>query len=320
MRKHELENWALSVLERVAAGHPIEDSRVELKAEWVAPAKVARQIAGHANAARGDPILWLVGVDQKNGVTGASIMELANWHAAVKTQFDGLAPTLVDLNVPWDKVTVVALYFETDRAPFVVKNPAHGQPGGGPVALEVPWRENTSTRSASRAELLRLLSPLQRLPSMEVLWGSLHADSPGPLQKPARLKWTLRLGLYVAPRGNGRVVIPSHKCKGTFQIEGCLRETPLQAIVFLGLNRSPLAQATDTDAVFSGPGSVYLGADAKTPRLKGAYRKPAYLILDLPVMDAEGSVSLSVTLNYTGDKKAGAYSWSLNTVGDSTEE
>ena len=60
MRLVQIENWALDVINSVDAGHPSEDARVELKAEWIEAQKAARQIAGHANAARGDPILWLV--------------------------------------------------------------------------------------------------------------------------------------------------------------------------------------------------------------------------------------------------------------------
>ena len=61
-----------------------------------------------------------------------------------------------------------ALYFETDRAPFVVKNQE-----GGTIQREVPWREATGVKSATRSQLLRLLSPLQRLPSLEVIGGTL---------------------------------------------------------------------------------------------------------------------------------------------------
>ena len=100
MRSHEIENWVLSVIDRVERRLPNEDSRVELKSEWIDPQRVARQIAAHANAARGDPILWIIGADQQRGIVGANHEELANWFAQVKAQFDGLAPQLTDLNVP----------------------------------------------------------------------------------------------------------------------------------------------------------------------------------------------------------------------------
>ena len=76
---------------------------------------------------------------------------------------------MIPLNIPVDNKTVVALLFETDRAPFVIKNQAYGSPGGGSVELEVPWRENTAIRSARRSDLIRLLAPLELLPEIEIL-------------------------------------------------------------------------------------------------------------------------------------------------------
>ncbi|HKA22780.1 MAG TPA: hypothetical protein VKN18_31200, partial [Blastocatellia bacterium] len=140
MRIHEIEYWALNVLDRIKRHQPIEDSRVELKATWPDPKKAARRIAGHANAARGEPILWLIGVDEGAGtVPGIEFIEFASWYDTVKSAFDELAPEPVSINIPSDGVTIAGLYFETDRAPFVVKNSE-----GGTIQREVPWREATS--------------------------------------------------------------------------------------------------------------------------------------------------------------------------------
>src|SRR2546423_5353429 len=123
MRPSQIEAWVLRVVEVLEKGAPIEDSQVELKAQWPDPKKAARQIAGHANAAHGEPILWLIGVDEKTGAVGADREELSKWWPQVESQFDGLAPRVTDLNVPFNGVTIVALLMETDRAPFVVNNP-----------------------------------------------------------------------------------------------------------------------------------------------------------------------------------------------------
>jgi hypothetical protein len=65
MNPTQIETWALRVIERVEARQPNEDSRVELKREWPAqPNRAARQIAGHVNAARGEPVLWLIGLNR----------------------------------------------------------------------------------------------------------------------------------------------------------------------------------------------------------------------------------------------------------------
>ena len=71
MNPARLEAWALQVVDRIKAHQPNEDSRVECKRVWIAEHwEVARQLAGHANAARGEVLLWLIGVDEIDGVIG----------------------------------------------------------------------------------------------------------------------------------------------------------------------------------------------------------------------------------------------------------
>lgn len=113
-----------------------------------------------------------MGVDEGAGtVPGVLKEELANWWPRVQAQFQTpahAARLTTDLAVHVDGVTVLALLFDTERPPYLVRNPAYGQRGGGPVALEVPWREGTSVRTATHEDLVRILSPLQRLP--KVAW------------------------------------------------------------------------------------------------------------------------------------------------------
>src|SRR6266498_182530 len=78
MLSQHIEGRVLNLVERVLNGARIEDFRVECKGTWPSAAKAARQIAGHANAARGEPILWIIGLDEDNNrVTGAFYVELA---------------------------------------------------------------------------------------------------------------------------------------------------------------------------------------------------------------------------------------------------
>ena len=81
MRRAELEEWVLNIVDKVKNGQWTEDSRVELKAQWPDDAyRAARRIAGHANAARGDSILWIIGIDEsRNEVSGAGQGEMATW-------------------------------------------------------------------------------------------------------------------------------------------------------------------------------------------------------------------------------------------------
>lgn len=169
MHLRQIESWAVRVIDCVKNGQPNEDFLVELKREWIPEVKAARRIAGHANSARGENILWLMGVDEKQGVIGVNAANLANWHLAVESFFDELAPKILPLNISIDGKTIVALLFETDRAPYVVKNPVYGRFKGDLAEFEVPWREGTRIKTARRSDLIRLLAPLELLPEIEIL-------------------------------------------------------------------------------------------------------------------------------------------------------
>jgi hypothetical protein len=215
MKPIEIESWALRVLENVEKRSSIEDSLVELKAELPKDLnKAARRIGGHANAARGESILWLIGVDEKNGIVGADCLELSSWFSAVKQFFDGAAPGLQDVNVSHKGKTITALCFETSRFPFVVKNPAFGKVAGEPMEWEVPWREATSIRSAGRNDLILLLSPLSKLPKIEILDADMCLTS-GP--KPY---FHFVLIAYVVPLDSQPITFPFHKCTACFNAGG----------------------------------------------------------------------------------------------------
>ncbi len=278
MRKTDIEHWALNVIERVKNGQSVEDSRVELKATWIDHSKAARRIAGHANAAHGETILWLIGVDEKQGVKGVDYNEFANWFNAVTSQFDGVIPDSTSISVPYRGLAVLAIIFETDRAPYVVKNPS-----GGLIQFEVPWRDGTSTRSAKRAELLRMLVPLQRIPTIEVLSGDLTARY---RSKDNTWLWQLELQLYVASMLQTTLAIPFHQCSATLELSPHL---PLTALTDLALRPPPLQSGyfsqittqetqrpqpdsltidgTQSELIVRGPGKFQLIASAETTPL-----------------------------------------------------
>jgi len=274
MKPFKIESWALTVIDAVASGGPNEDSRVELKANWIAPEKAARLIAGHANAAHGSPILWLIGVDEKKGVTGARFEELARWFSIVKNRFNGIYPSLTNYNLQVRGKTVVALLFETDRAPFVIKNPVYGKPNGGPVEFEVPWRENNSTRTATRADLVKILAPLQTVPNLDVLEAelSVHQQRKGNVDT---MYWTLKVQFYAETICEDRIVIPFHKCRVEFEIPGLIAKTqfenvslepPTQREVFNHPSKSLslTINATNDEIIVSGSGRILLLANLTT--------------------------------------------------------
>jgi hypothetical protein len=295
MTPSEIERWALRVVEQVKSGQPNEDARVELKTEWPADAyKAARQIAAHANPAGGEPILWVIGVDQKGVVVGADHNELSKWHKQVESHFDELAPGVTDVNVPIDGKTIVALLFDTERRPFVIRSL-----NSGPVTYEVPWRGATSNRSAKRAELVRLLGSSPRLPKWEVVNGTLNVEwTERPRVLGNKHRWTLNLKLYVEPDGNARISVPFHRCGGILTLAE-LGSTPR----LWNIRLAPYEQGSvnlrgsNTDLVIDGPGMVRLEAEAESAYGGEMPHIPAHLSVELPV--AGGGYPVTVQAVFT---------------------
>ncbi len=212
MKRHELEAWVLELVDRALDGQPIEDDRVELKSDVIDSVRAARRLAAHANTAGGAEILWIVGIDERERRLVASEREdLASWVQQVASQFDGIAPELLDhLTVPVRGGRVVALLFDTRQPPYVVRNPAYGKQAEV-VSLEVPWREGTHTRTARRSELLRLLSPTQLLPDVEQMGAFLSVRGYGSGKVSEGLEWDLLAGGYFTPRDDRPVSFPFHR-------------------------------------------------------------------------------------------------------------
>ena len=260
----QLETWALRIIESVKAKHAVEDTRVELKAAWLDAHKAARRIGGHANAARGAPILWLIGVDETAGVVGADPQDPAAWYPAVASRFDGVAPALLlHLQIPSEAKMIAALLFDTSRFPYVVLNADFGR-AGVVVKYEVPWRQSTGLRTATREDLLRMIGPHQEAPTCEVLYAELNETTlrPGPAC------WTLLLELYFAPRSSERVVVPAHRCRITLQTP----HGPWPLNVRFRPDRgssakhSPMVEASGADMVFKGPAQVQVYGTLETDR------------------------------------------------------
>jgi hypothetical protein len=296
MNKNEIENWALRVIDQVRDHQPNEDFRVELKTEWIEPIKAARLIAGQANAAHGEPVLWLIGVNQELGVVGARHKELASWYEKVKVQFDGISPEMLDLNIPVSDSTVVALLFETDRAPFVIKNPLYGKRKGG-VEFEIPWRENTSTRTARRAQLIKLLSPLQNVPQLEILSGDLICN---PLKDatPSDLEWKLHLEIYVSTnQPDTHIFIPYHRCTVSLLLKETLHSYPFETLVLSTARDSLTISATRTEIRIEGPGMAHLHGYTRTADLGlNAVRGDVEINGTLPIIGSDLPITLEVEM------------------------
>lgn len=285
MRPLELEAWVISVLDRVRAGSPIEDSRIEVKRDWIEADKAARRLGGLANAALGEPVLWLVGVDEKaQAIPGASAQSLPSWVDQVNSCFSEVAPRLIlDLVVPYEDCFVIALLFETERAPYVVRNPAFGTKKGA-IELEVPWRNGTRVQSARRQDLLRILTPVVRSPKVNLM--SVEMSERGPIEAhamgetyradlPPQALW-LVVELYVIPASEARVIIPFHDCSASIILQNSGEEWDCHSISLSPLHPAKPAQvrpgtrddlsrtafATRTELVVDGPCRVHFSATA----------------------------------------------------------
>lgn len=301
MTHSEIERWALRIVEQVKRGQPNEDARVELKAVWPDEVyKAARQIAAHANPAGGEPILWLIGVDQKGVVVGADHKELAEWYKQVESQFDDIAPGVTDVNVPVDGKIIVALLFDTGRRPFVIRSL-----NKGPVTHEVPWRGATLTRSAKRGELVRLLDSVPRLPKWEAVNGTLNVErTDRPRVLGNKRRWTLNLKLYVEPDGKDRISIPFHRCAGRLTFEE-LGSTPRLWNIRLTpyYEESVNLRGSNADLVIDGPGMVVLGAEAESAYDGEMPHIPAHLSVDLPVSGGGYPATVKAVFTYSDANK-----------------
>jgi hypothetical protein len=327
----EVEVWALRALQAANAGEFVEDSRLELKAEWPDPKKAARRLAGHANAARGARILWLIGVDEKRGVLGAKFQEFSSWHAQVEAEFDGLAPTVIHLNIPFESVTVSALCFATDRAPYVVKNVARKNEGAGPVSLEVPWREGTRTRTAARADLIQILVPTLLSPTLEFLGGELE-QTPFATADPSIQILSAHVEFYIAPQTERIIVFPFHKlsatavsAQGNFSLQfDHIRFTDGSAPSAYSVLRSvsPISQPqmtvnarvepveiTESELIVRGPRKLITYASADLP--DAANEKILEWRFNLSLISAVGDVrcAIAAKFNRRADGSSGLPAW-----------
>lgn len=304
MKFHEIETWALNIIDRVQQKLPVEDSRVECKREWPTDAKrVARRIAGHANAARGESILWLIGVDEKSGeVPGVKFVEFDSWFRAVAASFDEMIPEVKPLAIPVVNGVVVALFFETERAPFVV-NVAEG----GSVQREVPWRVSTGIQSATRAHLIKMLSPLQKRPTIEVVGSVLRTlhiwQSDGGK---TFLPWEIRIALFVTQPIDQEIVIPSHRCSLAINLSDHERLGPFEGqIEFLndGWNNVNVAPS---GVIIKGSALIEIKKELDLvfePSINKSFLKDASLDLVLSPSNLDGQIEIPIPLKIPSSDK-----------------
>lgn len=274
MDKQRLEYRVIKMVETVLGGGKVEDDLVECKADWPNPERAARRIAGHANAAHGTPIVWILGVDEDgHKITPLSNQDPAQWWQQVQRRFDGVAPDISTLIVPVNNdQLVLALQFSTDRAPYLVKTA-----GAGGVDFEVPWREATSVRSANRSNLLKILLPTVDTPSAEMVSCDLHLSpelSDETREDPIEMLFSIGGQIYFeAPTP---VVLPAHRRKAKLDFLDTEAPSPELSLNFYhhstgimpGIKPSTREEPVDVHSggiYVSGAGSLQVSGRATLP-------------------------------------------------------
>src|SRR5437763_2002324 len=90
----QLEARVLGLVDTVLSGGRVEDDFVESKSNWPALSK-ARQLAASANSARGDPVLWIIGLDEDaHQLIPLDSTDPSQWWSQISARFDqDVAPT-----------------------------------------------------------------------------------------------------------------------------------------------------------------------------------------------------------------------------------
>ena len=320
----QIEARVLAVYDAVKSGRRVEDALVELKGQWPDPQKAARRLAGHANAARGEAIIWIVGLDEEDGVVDSGNRDAAEWWPQVQSHFDGLSPTLDDLVVHTDDGPIAVLRFDTSLGPFVVKNPAYGTAGSGPVEREVPWREGTGVRSARREDLIRMLAPLQALPAIELLGASIRLTEEEPrtdrggvpvsaLELEPHLRWSIEIEMYVSPQIGSVSVLPVHTTAVSFELSGGARmdvDNSFESLPFYrahysvpytsaGVSSAPDSasiETTSSEAIVHLPGRLHYRTTHLEPMRAVSPAATATLVYRVVPVYTEHAVQLEIPL------------------------
>ena len=319
MRRHEIAALTLHAADRVRRKQPLEDSRIELKRDWIDPKDAAARIAAHANTSRGSPIVWLFGIDEKaHAIPGVEDREFSDWWAQVKREFDdGLAPELDNspVAVPVEGVTVVAVAMDTARPPYVVKNTE-----GGRIGYWVPWREGNATRAARHADLLRLLVPMQVLPDVDVLWASVDTHDYVPDEEPRTplTQWLVAVVFYAAVPGLASIVFPAHRVHATLHLgpdAGAVLGLDLRHMGQPHPGRAhPMMDVSQEQLVLRGAGSIRVEFETNTTA--GAYEVPGpvrvAVELGSPGTDLPVAFDVALTPAPPLDERKDTYRWTFD--------
>lgn len=315
MQTQELHNRVQHIINAVLNGRPVEDARVELKSKWIDNYEAARRIAGHANAAGGEPIIWILGIDEKaRQVTGVDALEMDSWIKGVEKHFDGDAPRLIThVNIHRENKTIAVLCFETHHGtPFVIKSPKGGSP-----QFEVPWRSGTGIRSAKRVDLLQILLPISRIPNVRISSAELNLAvqqnslASYPRSNKRLFSWTLKADLYITPQVPERIVIPHQNCRATFGVAD--HGDYILSNTFKPIGKSSTIICSATEIIVIGPGSVRLEGTATTEGTPSPHPLPkgkAGIRIEIEPANTDKHIVNQIPLKYVEKDGLASFLWS----------
>ncbi|MDQ0825358.1 hypothetical protein QFZ60_001531 [Arthrobacter sp. B2I5] len=311
MRAIDLEARVISAVDRIRAGQSAEHDFIECKRDWPQDSK-ARQLAGSLNRAGGDPVVYIIGIDEKTGdVHDISGIDVLDWWGQITPKFDQMPPEMIrHISVPVGEggEHVIAVAFASDRAPYVVKT------GSANPSLEVPMREGTGTRTARRDELLRLLIPAVKVPPVVVLNAMLDATYYPATETdagqgrthimPEGIECRGTVKLYFEHSGRELVTLPAHGMSGTATISQ--KNYPIQLVLDVdhsddqGLRSQIGVVRTREAIVINGPGAatIHMKLEGVLPRARKllAATSTVSVEIELEVLDAMKPLRVSARL------------------------
>jgi hypothetical protein len=313
VRAIQLETIALRAIASVERGTPIEDDFVECKRDWPMQNK-SRQLAGSLNRAAGDPVIYLIGVDEGTGTfPPITALEVSDWWAQLISEFDQVTPELVrHMTVPFGEQgqSIVALAIASDRAPYLVKT------GTAKPSLEVPIREGSGTRTAKRDELLRMLIPTITVPNATVLTCSigLSYNSPysyGSTNVPQHYNLSGSVRAFVEPVFGQIATLPVHSMQAKVTIGQFTVEPTVVAVVPNRNTNVGSAVETLADGItVTRPGAVALSISTDFIDLSDLTginpHEDAILSLQIPVVHASKPIELRVEVKRSPEQHSTA--------------
>lgn len=210
-----------NIIARGKKGQLIESDNVEAKLSFSnkedEKERVARQIAGCANAALGNEFTFLFGVREESfevvGISKEQLGELPAWWNGIKKHFAFIVPRYKTYVISYDDLdddlSLVALIFDTSNPPYMVKNSHRIKKD---VMYEILWREGNEARPATHEDIVGMLRTASLIPEHDAIDVFLTCGKKSTLD--------LTASIYVTSRTQRTIVLPFYRCETMIKVAG----------------------------------------------------------------------------------------------------